>query len=277
MTFKDHGYYGYAYIGARITQAITLLPIIGLVGNFLSLIAKSRHSPPSELTATIVFSSISLLWILLSITAYHDTHIPYLATLAVDSLFLLPFMVIAIVVGQPLSLTTCSDLPSNSTSHVALPISSLPGKPVSYVVFSGGAGQTTCYELMAVWGLVIALCCLFAISAIAAGFLFLGKRRATAYLRNDHQAGSRQDWRSPQQESHQVEGGYVHNSPQMMPHLEKGPVSEDDASSLSGGPAPSQHSQQRGSFDSGQGRPDNDRRSFDEQLNMPRQPQMVHQ
>ncbi|KAB5549625.1 hypothetical protein GE09DRAFT_1241285 [Coniochaeta sp. 2T2.1] len=209
MTFKDHGYYGYAYIGARITQAITLLPIIGLVGNLLSLAAKSRHSPPSELTATIVFSSISLLWILLSITAYHDTHIPYLATLAVDSLFLLPFMVIAIVLGQPLSLTTCSDLPSNSTSHVALPISSLPGKPVSYVVFSGGAGQTTCYELMAVWGLVIALCCLFAISAIAAGFLFLGKRRGKrsgsqgSYLGSDDGSPPM----SPRVVNHGYEGG----------------------------------------------------------------------
>jgi hypothetical protein len=55
MTFKDHGYYGYAYIGARITQAIVLVPIIGLVGNFLGLIAKSKHSPPSELIATIIF------------------------------------------------------------------------------------------------------------------------------------------------------------------------------------------------------------------------------
>ena len=55
MTFRDHGYYGYAYLGARITQAITLLPVIGLVGNFLSLIAKSKHTPPSELVATIIF------------------------------------------------------------------------------------------------------------------------------------------------------------------------------------------------------------------------------
>jgi hypothetical protein len=55
MTFKDHGYYGYAYLGARITQAVALLPVIGLVGNFLSLVAKSKHTPPSELVATIVF------------------------------------------------------------------------------------------------------------------------------------------------------------------------------------------------------------------------------
>ncbi|OIW23913.1 hypothetical protein CONLIGDRAFT_114947 [Coniochaeta ligniaria NRRL 30616] len=196
MTFKDHGYYGYAYLGARIAQAIALVPIVGLVGNFLSLIAKSKHSPPSELIATIVFvrfpfpnlvhhpqtnkpkSAISILWVLLSMTAYHDTHIPYLATLALDTLFLIPFIVFAVIIGQPLSLTTCSDLPATA-SHVALPISTLPGQPVSYVVFSG-AGQTTCYELMAVWGLMIALCVLFAMSAVSAGFLFLGKRRSGA-------------------------------------------------------------------------------------------------
>lgn len=55
MTFKDHGYYGYAYVGARIAQGIALVPIIGLVGNFLSLIARSKHSPPTELVATIIF------------------------------------------------------------------------------------------------------------------------------------------------------------------------------------------------------------------------------
>jgi hypothetical protein len=109
-------------------------------------------------------------------TAYHDTHIPYLATLALDILFLVPFIVFAVILGQPLSLTTCSDLPTTA-SHVALPISTLAGQPVSYVVFSG-AGQTVCYELMAVWGLMIALCVLFAMSAVTAGFLFLGKRRS---------------------------------------------------------------------------------------------------
>lgn len=49
--------------------------------------------------------------------------------------------------------------------------------PVSYLVFVG-AGQTTCYELAAVWGLAIALCVLFTVSAVAAAFLWLGKRRA---------------------------------------------------------------------------------------------------
>lgn len=58
MTFKDHGYYGYAYAGSRIVEMVALVPIIGLVGNFLSLVAKSKHSPPPELVATIVLVCI---------------------------------------------------------------------------------------------------------------------------------------------------------------------------------------------------------------------------
>ncbi|RKU43489.1 hypothetical protein DL546_003582 [Coniochaeta pulveracea] len=176
MTFKDHGYYGYAYFGARVAQGLALLPILGLVGNCLSLIARSKQDAPAELVATMVFVALSTLWVILSLTAYDDTHIPYLATTLVDTLFLIPFIVVAAIIGQPLSETTCSDLPKQS-SNIALPISTGGGRPVSYVIFTG-SGQTVCYELMAAWGFLIALCVLFAISAIAAGFLFIGKRKS---------------------------------------------------------------------------------------------------
>jgi hypothetical protein len=92
----------------------------------------------------------------------------------VDLVFLIPIIVVAAVVGQPLAQTTCSDLAQNTTA-VFLPIAQ--GSQVTYITFVG-AGQTTCYELMAVWGFAIALSILFTISAVAAGFLWLGKRRA---------------------------------------------------------------------------------------------------
>lgn len=57
MTYKDHGYYGYAYLGSRIVELVALVPVIGLVGNFLSLIAKSKHTSPPELVASIVVVS----------------------------------------------------------------------------------------------------------------------------------------------------------------------------------------------------------------------------
>ncbi|EON95974.1 hypothetical protein UCRPA7_8493 [Phaeoacremonium minimum UCRPA7] len=181
MGIKDHGYYGYAFVGARPLQFVSLVAVLGLVANFISLIARVKQKAPQELVATLVITCISVLWTLLSFTAYHDTHIPYIVTAVVDLLFLIPFIVIAVVLGQPLSYTTCSELPKHAkqNSYLAVPLTTKNNGAVSYVFFVGGE-QTTCYEIMAVWGLMIALCVLFAISAIAAGFLFLGKRRATA-------------------------------------------------------------------------------------------------
>ena len=95
-------------------------------------------------------------------------------------------MVVAIIIGQPLSMTSCSDLPKQN-SQVLLPIASNKGQTISYVVLTG-AGQATCYELMALWGLTIALCILLAASAITAGFLYLGKRRAQADFTPDNES-----------------------------------------------------------------------------------------
>ncbi|KAL1867933.1 hypothetical protein VTK73DRAFT_3898 [Phialemonium thermophilum] len=177
MTFRDHGYYGYAYLGARAASIVSLVPVVGLVGNFLSMIAKSKHTAPGEFIVTLVMTCIALLWSLVSVTAYDDTHIPYLVTAAVDFLLLVPFIVIAVILGQPLSSTTCSALPKpNRLSSLPIP----EAHRVGYPTFVAAAGRPACYELMAAWGLAIALCVLFTISAVAATFLFVGKRRAEA-------------------------------------------------------------------------------------------------
>ncbi len=144
-------------------------------------------------------SCLAVLWVLVSFTAYDDTHLPYVVTCTLDVLFLIPFIVIAAVLAQPLSYTTCSELPkaggdggANLTTILALPPGNDTGSQMSYGFFAG-AEQGTCYELNAVWGLVIALCVLFAISAVASGFLFLGKRRAGGPSDSDSQVEMAKD------------------------------------------------------------------------------------
>jgi hypothetical protein len=53
-TFQAQGYYGYAYFGSRITETVALVPVIGMVGNFINDIAKTKHTAPGELVATLV-------------------------------------------------------------------------------------------------------------------------------------------------------------------------------------------------------------------------------
>jgi len=131
-----------------------------------------------------------VLWTLLSVTAYDETHLSYIITASIDAFFLIPFIVIAAVLGQPLSYTTCSDLPkagpdggNNTTTTLntllAAPAGADAGSQMSYQTFTQ-AEQGTCLQLNAVWGLSIALCVLYAVSAVAAAFLFIGQRRAAA-------------------------------------------------------------------------------------------------
>jgi len=182
MGIKEHGYYGFAFVGSRPTQIVSLIAVIGMVGNFIAEIAKTKQRAPPELIGTIVMSCITILWTILSVTAYDDDHIPYLATCAIDIVLLIPFIVFAALLGNPLSIVSCGDLPkatSTLNTTVILLQSSpnkLPGSVMTLTNFVD-AEQTLCYESMAVWGLLIALCVLFAVSAFAAGLLFIGKRR----------------------------------------------------------------------------------------------------
>jgi hypothetical protein len=176
--FRNHGYYGHTFVGARLLSAIALLAIIGLVAGFASQINKASLAPPVQLTGAIVVSAAALLWVLLSFTAYDDTHIPYMATAVVDTVFLIPFVVVVIVLGGQLSQTECSTLPEsgNGTTLQLDPADSAGNGTLSYVTFVA-SDRMTCYKLQGTWGLSIALCILFLLSALAAAFLFMGKRK----------------------------------------------------------------------------------------------------
>lgn len=121
---------------------------------------------------------MAFIWCALSATGYDDSHIPFMATCGLDLAFLVPFIVLAGVLGGPLSVTTCSDI-STDTMSILVPLGQ--GSSISYLNFVG-SGRTVCYELQAVWGLTIALAILFLSSAVSALFLFLGRRKQEAAL-----------------------------------------------------------------------------------------------
>lgn len=176
--FRNHGYYGHTFVGSRVLSAIALLAIIGLVATFISQVNHAQLVAPEQLTAALVITCCGFLWVMLSFTAYDDTHIPYLATAIVDAVFLVPCIAVVVVLGGPLSQTDCSTLPQQSgnvTSELASANTGGNGT-LSYTTLVG-EDQTTCYKLQATWGLMIALCILFVFSGIATAFMFLGKRR----------------------------------------------------------------------------------------------------
>lgn len=163
--FRNHGWYGYAFAGSRLLAAIALFGIIGLVAIFTTQITQGSVAPPPQLTAVIAVSGGALLWVLLSFTAYEDTHFPYMVTAIIDTVFLIPFAVMVIVIGGQLSEADCSTLPAQSGDG-----------PLSYASLVA-SDQMNCYMVQGTWSLSIAMCALFLISAAAAAFLFLRRRK----------------------------------------------------------------------------------------------------
>lgn len=180
MPLRDHGYYGYAFVGARPCQIIALAALVGLAGHFVAQDIHAHLAVPGAVTGTIVTASTALLWTLISVTAYDDEHIPYAVTAVLDILFLVPLIVVGVVLGRPLAGFSCSVLPKASVENAndLLAIALSPSASSSSYILFVGDNQTTCYEIMAAWGLILALCVLFALTGLVTGLLFLGKRRS---------------------------------------------------------------------------------------------------
>lgn len=85
-----------------------------------------------------------------------------------DSVLLIALIVVACLVGKPLSYLNCAKLSSEGGDTIAFvdSVGSNVGK-VNYYVWAG-ASKSTCYEMKSIWGFSIALCVLFAFSSIVA-------------------------------------------------------------------------------------------------------------
>ncbi len=113
--------------------------------------------------------------------------LPLLLTGCLDGLLLIASIVVASLVGKPLSMLNCAALSSSSAltgtsfySSASPRIrSSILTKTLSYLTFVT-LDKTTCYEIKAVWGLSIALCVLFAFSALVCVGLWHRVRREAA-------------------------------------------------------------------------------------------------
>lgn len=104
-----------------------------------------------------------MLYCAITYILYIDDILPFLITTGMDGLLLLALVVVAIVVGKPLSYLNCqvigSSSVSESTYQLGLELKESFSKGGAKVQYSNwiGAGKITCYEMKAIWGLSIAL------------------------------------------------------------------------------------------------------------------------
>ncbi len=113
----------------------------------------------------------AVIYIVITYILYYDNMLPLLVAGCLDGLLLIASIVVASLVGKPLSMLNCAALPASSSLTTPFLASTSPvrtsviTKTVSYTTFVA-LDQPTCYEIKAVWGLAIAVCVLFAFSTL---------------------------------------------------------------------------------------------------------------
>jgi hypothetical protein len=113
--------------------------------------------------------------------------LPLLITGGVDGLFLIAAIVVASLIGKPLSKLNCEVVPVAPDAEVHTLFSAAAyvfrtttlTKTIPYSTFVT-LDRPVCYEIKAVWGLSITLCVLFAFSALVCVFLWKRIRRDNA-------------------------------------------------------------------------------------------------
>ncbi|KAI6082483.1 hypothetical protein F4821DRAFT_272449 [Hypoxylon rubiginosum] len=166
------GALGVTFTAFRAMQFVSLVAIIGIVANFINEIVSNQRDAPDVLVGTLAVGSIATLYVSISYILYYDGLLPLLIAGGIDLALMIAAIVVAVTIGKPLSLLKCELLPQPAapTTTFTMSISardyaSAAAKYNNYLALIT-TDQPHCYEIKAVWGLGIALCVLFAFSAV---------------------------------------------------------------------------------------------------------------
>ncbi|CAG7919508.1 unnamed protein product [Penicillium olsonii] len=182
-----YGALGATLLLARIFQSCCLIAAIGMTAKFISVIVSNNGDPPDILIGTISVTCIAVIYCIITTILYIDDILPFLIIAVLDLLVLIALIVVAVIVGKPLSYLKCSTLAelgdADATlyafaSRLSSYIANITGK-IDYVAFIG-ASKAICVEMKAVWGLSIGLCILFFFSSICSILLWQQKKKAVA-------------------------------------------------------------------------------------------------
>ncbi|KAL8932377.1 MAG: hypothetical protein Q9211_006348 [Gyalolechia sp. 1 TL-2023] len=179
------GALGATFKVVRILQALSLIAVIGMAANFISQMVQHNNAPSDVLVGTLSVTCVAVLYCAITYILYVDNILPFLINTGMDSMLLIALIVVAVVVGKPLSYLNCqvigSSSVSQSTYQLGLELKKAISEEGTKVQYSNwiGASRATCYQMKAIWGLSIALCILFAFSAICSVCLW---RRSKAVV-----------------------------------------------------------------------------------------------
>ncbi|KAJ9664154.1 hypothetical protein H2198_000372 [Neophaeococcomyces mojaviensis] len=170
----NQGALGATFVLCRAAQAASMIAIIGMTSNFISEMVSAGVTPTSVLVGTLSVVCLAVLYCAITVILFLDNLLPYLINTMIDTLFLIALIVVATVVGKPLSYLNCNVIGDlNSSASSALSFASAlsnslvnEGGRINYGNWIG-TSKATCLEMKSIWGLSIALCILFFLSAVS--------------------------------------------------------------------------------------------------------------
>ncbi|KAL4801988.1 hypothetical protein BDV18DRAFT_148013 [Aspergillus unguis] len=184
-----HSALGATFLIARAIQACSLIAIIGLTANFIAEIVRYDAKPPGIFIGTITVTCIATIYTIITSILFIDDILPCLASGILDFLLLIAVIVVAVILGKPLSYLECGDIgdilnssddDGSSAYTFAMHLDSYLGNLKGAVDYKAwvGASKGVCVEAKSIWGLSIAMCIMFFFTAICCACLWRQKKAA---------------------------------------------------------------------------------------------------
>ncbi|OJJ08619.1 hypothetical protein ASPVEDRAFT_57650 [Aspergillus versicolor CBS 583.65] len=187
-----YGALGATFLIARAIQACSLIAIIGLTANFIAEIVRYDAKPPDIFIGTITVTCISCIYTIITSILFIDDILPFLAAGILDFLLLIAVIVVAVVIGKPLSYLECGEIGDilkgkfarddgssayTFATHLSSYLDHLSGA-VDYKSWIG-MSKGVCVEAKSIWGLSIAMCIMFFFTTICCVCLWRQKKVAS--------------------------------------------------------------------------------------------------
>ncbi|KAK4223683.1 hypothetical protein QBC38DRAFT_372649 [Podospora fimiseda] len=152
---------GVIFLVLRLCIFGFLIATLALFANGMNRIAATHQArPPAEILGGITVSTIACIYVVTTFILYQVNWMPHLLTGIIDTLFFIASIVVAALLGKRFPKLNCGTL-LPTKYDLATHLKHNQNKYSAFVTFD----KQSCNDSKAVWGIYIALCLLFLVSA----------------------------------------------------------------------------------------------------------------
>ncbi|KAK4672648.1 hypothetical protein QC763_104935 [Podospora pseudopauciseta] len=173
-SLRPQGFLGYFFLVVRILSIVDSGLVVGFTVNFIVAFNKAGLGLPPTIVALVALTSTALLYTLVTITSFSRRFVPYIATIVLDFVLLIPAVTVTVLLAQPVTKRSCAAIAPSTTFTITVP----PNTSFGQTTFpSNTNGKEACYRVLAIWISLIVLSALFILSTLSSFLLQLRERK----------------------------------------------------------------------------------------------------